>query len=279
MTSQQSGGFRAVSFDGVEGWADARFLAIDGTAPVPTEMRATATDRLNLRAGPNTSSQVLAVIPAGGVVTLTGQSSNGFRSVSYNGISGWAFEAYLGMGTPPPPPTPAAPFAVTNAIVSPARGSVATSLAFARAAGATRIDEVERYVVEMYRLAPQVGFDPAILVAQSALETGNWRSFYWVERLNPAGLGVTGDPDQNAASPTFASGTLAARAQIAHMHAEVYGNSRPLPAVLQGADPTYQRVFEAGWAGTIRTIEDLAGTWAVDPEYDVKIVRKANDIF
>jgi hypothetical protein len=172
-----------------------------------------------------------------------------------------------------------APFAVSNTIVGPARGSVATAMAFARSAGALRIVDVERYVVEIYRLAPEMGFDPAILVAQSAHETGNWRSSWWNQRLNPAGLGVTGDPTQNAASPTFGSGTMAARAQIAHMHAEVFGSSRPLPAVLQGVDPTYQRVFEAGWAGTIRTIADLAGTWATDPDYDTKLVRKANEIY
>jgi len=279
LTGQQSNGFRSVSYNGQNGWAAETYLAIDGTVPVPTNTSATATERLNLRSGPDTSSSVLAVIPAGGVVTLTGQQSNGFRSVSYNGVMGWAFEAYLSIGPATPPPTSTAPFAVTNTIVGPARGSVATAMAFARSTGALRINEVERYVVEIYRLAPDIGFDPAILVAQSAHETGNWRSSWWSQRLNPAGLGVTGDPTQNAASPTFASGTMAARAQIAHMHAEVFGSSRPLPAVLQGVDPTYQRVFEAGWAGTIRTIADLAGTWAADPDYDTKLVRKANEIY
>ena len=48
---------------------------------------------------------------------------------------------------------------------------------------------------------------------------------------------------------------------------------------LQGIDPTYQNVFNAGWAGTIRTIADLAGTWAVDPEYANKIVNRAVAIY
>jgi hypothetical protein len=63
------------------------------------------------------------------------------------------------------------------------------------------------------------------------------------------------------------------------MHAEVIGNAQPLPEILQGVDPTYQRVFEAGWAGTSVTLEDLAGTWAVDPLYDTKIVSRAREIF
>jgi len=282
LAGQESNGFLSLSFNGQNGWASDDFLVIDGTAPMPIDTTTTTT-RLNLRSAPNTASTVLSVIPAGGLVNLTGQSTNGFRSVSFNGISGWAFASFLNLGgvepPSPPPPTSNAPFVVTNTIVGPTRGSVDEALAYARSVGSLRIDEVERFIVEMYRLAPQIGFDPAILVAQSALETSYWRSTFWRDRLNPAGLGVTGDPAQNAASQTFANGTMAARAQIAHMHAEVFGSSRPLPPVLQGVDNTYQRVFAAGWAGTIRTIEDLAGTWAVDPLYDTKIVSRARVIF
>jgi hypothetical protein len=139
------------------------------------------------------------------------------------------------------------------------------------------MDEVERYIREVYRLGPQIGFDPAIIVAQSALETGYWRSDRWRLELNPAGLGISGSVNQT--EPVFPTGTVSARAQMAHMHAEVFGSSRPLPPELQGVDPTYQQVFAAGWAGTIRTIDDLAGTWAVDPEYAYKIVRVAREIF
>jgi hypothetical protein len=66
---------------------------------------------------------------------------------------------------------------------------------------------------------------------------------------------------------------------MAHMHAEVIGNAQPLPQTLQGIDPTYQRVFAAGWAGTIRTLQDLSGTWAVDPLYAEKIVRVAKELY
>ena len=139
------------------------------------------------------------------------------------------------------------------------------------------MDEVENYIREVYRLGPQIGFDPAIIVAQSDLETGHWKSLHWEQELNPAGLGITGNQWQT--EPGFANGTISARAQLAHMHAEVFGNSRPLPPELQGVDPTYQNVFKAGWAGTIRTIADLSGTWAVDPEYHHKIVARATGIF
>jgi hypothetical protein len=221
------------------------------------------------------------VIPSGATVSLTGQSTNGFRSVRYGNQDGWAFEAYLNLGTtaPTPPPVSTVPFDVTNTIVGPVRGTANQALAVARSMGAQRMDQVTLYITEIYRRAPEIGFDPALLVSQSALETNFWRSSWWINRLNPAGIGVTGDPAQNAASPTFASGTISARAQLAHMHAEVYGNRQPLPLVLQGVDPTYQRVFAAGWAGTIVTLEDLAGTWATDPLYAVKIISRARVIF
>ncbi len=283
LTGQSSNGFRSVSVNGTTGWLSADYVVADAAAPAPTE-KVTTTDRLNLRSGPNTTSAVLAVIPNGASVELTGQSSNGFRSVSYAGRKGWAFEAYLTIpATPPPPPPPPvvedAPFDVTNTIIGPARGSAEQALEYARQRGALRMDQVTLYITEIYRRAPQVGFDPALLVAQSALETNYWRSDWWVNRLNPAGIGINGDPAQEAASAYFASGTISARAQLAHMHAEVIGNRLPLPPVLQGVDPTYQRVFAAGWAGTIVTLEDLSGTWAVDPRYHEKIVVRAIAIF
>jgi uncharacterized protein YraI len=279
LTGQVANGFHAVSLDGRNGWAASEFLAVDGTAPAP-QVLASVNDDLNLRSGPATSYGVLAVMPRGAQVALTGQVNNGFHSVDYNGISGWAFSTYLDLpAAPAPPPQPPAEFAGTNAIVGPARGHADLVIGFAQRAGARRMDEVERYIREVYRLAPQIGFDPAIIVSQSALETGYWKSDWWVARLNPAGLGITGTPWQESNSPIFPNGAAAARAQLAHMHAEVFGNSRGLPVELQGADPTYQRVFEAGWAGTIRTVQDLSGTWAVDKQYHDKIVRVAREIY
>lgn len=315
LTGRSQNNFLELSYSGKTGWAHRDYLAIDGTIPSPAKNAVTSAN-LNMRSGPATSYKVLTVMPRGAKVTLTGQINNGFHSVSYNGFTGWAFSAFLELGTgsvtsprpaptptqppaptptPPPAPTPTQPpaptptppppppadivFDGTNSIIGPVRGTPEGAIEFARRAGALRMDEVERYIREVYRLAPEVGFDPAIIISQSALETGYWKSAWWETRLNPAGLGITGDPRQENASPTFESGIISARAQLAHMHAEVYGDKQPLPTDLQGVDPTYQNVFIAGWAGTIVTIEDLSGTWAVDPLYHTKIVRVANEMF
>lgn len=283
ITGTASNRFYPVSVSGTTGWLSVDYVKLDASTEVPATT-ARATDRLNLRAAPNTTAAVLTVIPSGSNVTVLGQQSNGFQNVKYGNEKGWAFDAYLTTGTTTSPPTPttpipAVPFDVTNSMVGPVRGSASVAIAYARRAGAQRMDEVTRYITEIYFRAPQIGLDPAILVAQSALETNFWRDDWWVLRLNPAGIGVTGHPGQNTTSPTFANGMIAARAQLAHMHAEVFGNRQALPPVLQGVDPTYQRVFAAGWAGTIVTIQGLSGTWAVDPLYAEKIVTRAKWIF
>src|SRR5215203_6429002 len=54
------------------------------------------------------------------------------------------------------------------------RGAALRALGSALQAEATRREELRAYVTEVYRLAPLVGIDPAIVVAQSAHETGWW---------------------------------------------------------------------------------------------------------
>lgn len=276
LTGQVSNGFRSVSYKSWTGWASATYLRI--TSPTPSSGgTAVTTDALNLRAGPSTAYPVVTVIPIRARVAVHGQRSNGFADVSWKGLRGWAYGQYLAYNSPPAPAAKNAPFTIHDPIVGPSRGSVAQVMAYAQRRGSQRLPDLRAYVTEIYRLAPQIGFDPAILIAQSELETNGWTDHWWTQRLNPAGLGVSGAPRQVVAR--FTNGAMAARAQIAHMHAEVFGGSQPLPDVLQGVDQSYQAPFRAGWAGTIRTIHDLVNTWAMDSTYDAKIVRRATYIF
>ncbi len=114
LTGESAIGFLGVTYNGRTGWAYATFLSTSGATPPPTPEpspgtgTATVTNSLNLRAGPSTADAVIAVMPAGSTVTLTGNSSNGFLSVSFNGREGWAYATYLDTdgGTDPPPTTP-----------------------------------------------------------------------------------------------------------------------------------------------------------------------------
>jgi len=53
------------------------------------------TTALNFREQPNTSSKVLAVLPKDTTVGYLGERKNGFLAVSYQGMSGWAYESFL----------------------------------------------------------------------------------------------------------------------------------------------------------------------------------------
>jgi len=162
-------------------------------------------------------------------------------------------------------------------LLGPVHGSAAGMEAVAQARGAQRLPEVRRYIAEVYRLAPIVGLDPAIVVAQSAHETGFWRSAAWVDHLNPAGIGITGD---GAASPSWSNGADAARAQIVHLYLYAAG---PIPpdhplAPYVALDPRYQAAVAAGRAGVATMVADLAGRWAADAAYAEGIARAGSDL-
>ena len=163
-------------------------------------------------------------------------------------------------------------------LLEPARGSAAQTLASALLSGAARPDQVWAYVTEVYRLAPRVGLDPAMVVAQSALETGWWQSAAWIDHLNPAGIGITGS---EVSGPTWQSGADSARAQIVHLYLYAVG---PIPpdhplAPYVALDPRYEAALSAGRAGSAGSIADLAGRWATDPNYGEGIARVGNRLF
>lgn len=150
-----------------------------------------------------------------------------------------------------------------------------------------RSNDVDAYFRELYRLCELVGFDYRILVAQSAHETANWTSSWWNQRLNPAGLGITGDAAQNNASQTWSNGTTAAGGHVAHMVAYVFGGDwirvwekTGLPMPPTPLDHRFSTVAAAGFAGTVHKLGDLGnGKWATDPNYAQQIAAKANAIF
>ena len=101
LTGQSSNGFLGVTYQGTSGWASADYLSTggggsdDGGGSIGS---ARTTSDLNLRSRASATSAVLLVMPPGASVTLTGQRSNGFLGVTYQGTSGWASEQYLDTG-------------------------------------------------------------------------------------------------------------------------------------------------------------------------------------
>jgi len=89
-----SNGYRYVIHDGLAGWAADQYLSF-GVPQGPQAEYLTTTADLNLRAGPSTADRVLTVMPSGVSVQVGDQFANGYRLVTYNGVSGWAAVAYL----------------------------------------------------------------------------------------------------------------------------------------------------------------------------------------
>lgn len=120
IVNRSQNGYYKVVYQGTRGYAHGDYLNISGGGSsggggggsVSTGGRtgnASILSSLNLRAGPSTSDRVLAVMQTGATVSLTGESSNGFLKVDYNGTRGWAYADYVGTSgsagsTPDPDP-------------------------------------------------------------------------------------------------------------------------------------------------------------------------------
>jgi hypothetical protein len=176
---------------------------------------------------------------------------------------------------------PASPGAVTEN--SPLRAQPrapaekARQYLLSRSHGGYNDADVRTIVGFYYATAGAVGLDPLLVVAQMVEETGHLTSF-WSQRprRNMAGIGVTGEPDKGVSFPSL---EIAVRAHTGRLLAYALPRGtgdqaqkdlitealafRFLPDRLRGAAPT---------------LKGLAGTWAVDKQYAVKLTSVANDI-
>jgi hypothetical protein len=196
-----------------------------------------------------------------------------------DGVDAWLRSRGLGpLDVGVPRPRPGLAVTAEDPLLAAPRGAAVRALASGLQAGATRPEELRAYIREVYRLAPQVGIDPAIVVAQSAHETGWWQSPAWIDHLNPAGIGITG-PD--VASPSWESGVEAARAHLVHLFLYAAGPippGSPLEPFIP-LDPRYEAALSAGRANSASSLKDLAGRWATDPDYAEGVARVGNRLF
>ena len=112
------------------------------------------------------------------------------------------------------------------------------------------------------------GVNHDIAFAQMSLETGFLRfgNLVTPDQYNFAGLGATGLPDKNGIPDKgmyFPDPRTGVRAHIQHLKA--YATDEPLNLELVNPRRRFVRL------GSSPTIEGLAGTWAADRQYAVKI--------
>ncbi len=103
-TGSVQNGFTQLTYNGTTGWSASQYISITGG----TTSALVADGPLNLRSGPGTSFSVLAVMPTGASLTITGALTNGFYPVRYNGTAGYAAAEFIQIGSNPTP-TPTTP--------------------------------------------------------------------------------------------------------------------------------------------------------------------------
>lgn len=131
------------------------------------------------------------------------------------------------------------------------------------------------FVNQLWQAAIDEGVRPELLYAQVMIETGNLRFGGDVlpEQCNFGGMGATGNGERGLSFDTVLKGL---RAQALHLRA--YAGYEPLtvdPSEAQKVDPRYGAWILARKANIIRK---LAGTWATDKNYAVKLVRVMNEL-
>ena len=131
------------------------------------------------------------------------------------------------------------------------------------------------FVNQLWQAAIDEGVRPELLYAQVMIETGNLRFGGDVlpEQCNFGGMGATGNGAHGLSFDTVLKGL---RAQALHLRA--YAGYEPLtvdPSEAQKVDPRYGAWILAKKANIIRK---LAGTWAMDKNYAVKLVRVMNEL-
>jgi hypothetical protein len=170
-------------------------------------------------------------------------------------------------------------YRTTTPIIGKHHGDPEEIIDWATQNGSANIEDVEKYVNTVYTMAPLLGLNPDVVVAQSIHETTQdgipWNSYWWKTRGNPAGIGITGDPKQNDQSATFPTGVESAVAQLAHLG--LYAGL-DVPESMRQLDPRWDAAIDAGYFGIANTISDLTNTWAIDDQYGEKLAQRLNEM-
>ncbi|MEZ4530773.1 MAG: SH3 domain-containing protein [Thermomicrobiales bacterium] len=111
-TGSVQNGFTQLTYNGVTGWSASQYISTGSGSTTATVIDGA----LNLRSGPGTNYSVVTVMPGGATVTITGSLTNGFYPVRYGTYTGYAYAAYLQIGSNPTP-VPTTPSGQTATVI------------------------------------------------------------------------------------------------------------------------------------------------------------------
>ena len=137
--------------------------------------------------------------------------------------------------------------------------------------------DVRKIIGHYYATATAVGLDPLLVVSQMVEETAHLTSF-WSQRprRNLAGIGVTGEPGKGVSFPDLRT---AVRAHTGRLLAYALPSGTGNQAQTELIDEALAfRSLPPNRRGVAPTLNGLAGTWAEDPQYAVKLAHVANEI-
>ncbi|MGI8486779.1 MAG: N-acetylmuramoyl-L-alanine amidase [Thermomicrobiales bacterium] len=173
------------------------------------------------------------------------------------------------------------PYTTNTTIEGESRGSAGAIYQWALKQGCARPADVLAYLTTMYKLCTTNNIRAEVLISQSIHETTDvdtgapWASYWWAQRCNPAGIGVTGDATQNNTSRDFKTGDAAARAHFLHAFLYAVGTDTP-SGVSKQDDPRYDAALSAGYAGIAPTMQGFQNTWGIDNNYANAWVGRLN---
>ncbi len=178
-----------------------------------------------------------------------------------------------------PPRSDAAGLATSSRIIAPPRVTEGQVVRYLVPKYNGRYTDADvRYIVDRYfDLAPKVGVDPLVVVAQMDHETAHLSS-YWSQRprRNPAGIGVTGAPGEGVSFPRWSDSV---DAHVGRLLA--YALPKGTGTVEQKrliARALSWRPLPDSYRGSARTIYGLQGRWATDRYYAAKLARTGDAI-
>jgi hypothetical protein len=134
-------------------------------------------------------------------------------------------------------------------------------------------DSDVRFIVDRYfDVAPGVGIDPLVAIAQMNHETAHLSS-YWSQRprRNPAGIGVTGEPGKGNSFPRWLDSVDAHLGRLlAYALPRGRGTERQRRLI---AEALSWRTLPDNYRGSASTIYGLQGRWATDRYYASKVAH------
>jgi hypothetical protein len=150
------------------------------------------------------------------------------------------------------------------------------ALNYAHQRGAQRWNDVVRFVNTVWDYAERMNIRPEVVFGQWCDETDVGKSFYWNTHLNPGGLRITYSGE---ASRTWVNGTDAALGMLHRLSLYIYGYEHEAISTFSEFDPLPNEVGKAGYLGIAKTVQDLSGRWAANPNYARQIVAHLNNAF